>query len=651
MSKKSLLWEGLSFLFPLLLYAYTACPKPYIDDCAEFIFGPVTLSVIHPPGYPIYCILGKIFSYLPIGEIAWRLNFFSGFCTALASLFLYLIIYTITKKEICGLLGAWLFAFADVPWSQAVSAEVYGLNVFFTTLTIYLLIIWRKTKNIKWLYLFSFLYGLSLTNHHLMALLGPAYILYIFWEEPSLIKNIKWYIIMLSLFVLGLTPYLYLPIRAGANPFLNWGDPSNFQRFFFHISRKIYGDIDYKNFYNLSTKLKFFAFFIKELTRQFYLPLFFAGLFGFYKFFKKNLKLNLLSLYVFSSSSFIILYLLQFSYEAIKIYVVTPYFIPSYAIFAVWISVGLNEISHLKLFKEKWMAAFLIFPLILLFGNFHKNNLRNNYVAYDFTKGILDTMDEGAIFFITGDTIIFNTLYLRGVEGYRKDIKLYDYFGIVSGEYLGRDLVFLTEEERGERRRIITNKIVEENYGKKPIYSYADFGLGDDSKYELAEYGLIFKVVKKGEGFQNSIKYCRKIKFRNLGDPKFCPDEKTAMLLTDYYLRLSRFYIKQNKIARAEKILDKMLELNLGEPAAELVEGGLYYLEAGNYKKAYLFFIKAQKADPASIILYFYLAEAQKGLGLYEEARKNYTYFLEHCEGEPNYTEQAQKNLEEIITK
>jgi len=654
--KSNVPWLILSFLAPLVVFAYTACPKAHVDDCGEYIFGPLTLSVIHPPGYPLYCILGKIFSFIPIGDIAWRINVMSGLFTALAALFLYLIIYSLIGRNFWAVSGAWLFAFSSTAWSQSVVAEVYGLNVFFAACTIYLLIEWTKSKDLKWLYLFSFIYGLSLANHSLMALLGPAYLIYILWVDPSLLKNTRWYAVMAGLFILGLTPYLYLPIRANAAPFLNWGNPHNIERFLFHVTRKIYSDINYHDAYGFDTKLKFFNLFIKELTSQFYLPLVLVGLFGLYSSFKKEIKLNFLLLYVFLSSSFIILFFLQFPYNLNKAEVVKVYFIPSYAIFAVWIAVGLNEMSLWLEKKVKfnlnpafWLIALLL-PSILIYNNFFKNNLRNNYIAYDYVKSILNTQDKNAIFFAAGDTVCFDTLYLQAVEGYRKDIKMYDNYGYVSGDYLGDNfnLSFPKEDDKNKQRRIVYNKMIDENYGKHPIYFWENFNLGEDSKYYLANCGILYKALKKGEMYIDSEANWEKVKIRNLNDPKIYQDERIKELLATYYERLGRFYLNWNLPEKAEESFKELLNFN---DAGAINNAGLCLLNANRPQEALQFLERALKINPSETGIYLNLALAQQNTGRYKEAKENYIYFLQRWTGDKQYIVLVEKNLKDIEEK
>ena len=83
----------ISFLF----YLFTISPTVVVGDSGELITVAYSLGIAHPPGYPLFCILGKIFTFLPIGTIAFRVNLMNAFFSSISVLFIYLILL-----KICG---------------------------------------------------------------------------------------------------------------------------------------------------------------------------------------------------------------------------------------------------------------------------------------------------------------------------------------------------------------------------------------------------------------------------------------------------------------------------------------------------------------------------------------------------------------------
>ena len=128
-------------------------------------------------------------------------------------------------------LGAVAFGVSGLFWSQALIAEVYTLHVLLLALVLFVLLLWREGRRDRYLLLAAFLTGLSMTHHLTSGLLLPAAALFVLLVEPR--KVLEWKVVVggAGLFLLGLVPYAYLPLRARMDPPLNIGDPSNQERF------------------------------------------------------------------------------------------------------------------------------------------------------------------------------------------------------------------------------------------------------------------------------------------------------------------------------------------------------------------------------------------------------------------------------------
>jgi hypothetical protein len=217
----------LAFIISLAVYIKTLAPTVTWGDSGELITAAYTLGVAHPSGYPTYTLLGKLFTFIPFGSIAWRVNFMSAIFAAFGILFLYLVLYKMTNSKRGSFIATLVFAFSSTFWSQAVLAEVYTLHIFFLTLNIFLLLLWKETKNIKWLYFFCFSFGLSMTNHITSILFVPAFIIFILFHRKTHLSKIKKKVKLifcgLGFFFFGLLPYLYIPLRSSMNPTWNWG--------------------------------------------------------------------------------------------------------------------------------------------------------------------------------------------------------------------------------------------------------------------------------------------------------------------------------------------------------------------------------------------------------------------------------------------
>ncbi len=223
--------------FALFLYLKTLAPtvlyydRPTLLDSAMFQAQLTTLGVTHPTGYPTYTMLGHLFTYLPVGDPAYRINLFSAIMGALAVFVLYRLGLRLTGSILGAGLGALAFGVGDTYWSQAIIAEVYTLNALFISSVLLLVFRWRDTRRDRYLLAACFLMGLSMTHHLTSGLLLPGAAIFVFAVDKK--KFVQWRLVLkgAGLFLLGLLPYLYLPIRASMNPPMNEADPTTPARF------------------------------------------------------------------------------------------------------------------------------------------------------------------------------------------------------------------------------------------------------------------------------------------------------------------------------------------------------------------------------------------------------------------------------------
>ncbi|MCB0349632.1 MAG: DUF2723 domain-containing protein, partial [Bdellovibrionales bacterium] len=126
-----------AFLIPFFIYFFTAPHSVTFEDSGLFILASYYWGIPHPPGYPLYTMLSHFFTWLPFGEVAFRVSLFSVVCGALGSVFCYLIYKRLSERPILALLAALVVAFSATMWSQMIVAEVYPLNYFLCLMFLY----------------------------------------------------------------------------------------------------------------------------------------------------------------------------------------------------------------------------------------------------------------------------------------------------------------------------------------------------------------------------------------------------------------------------------------------------------------------------------------------------------------------------------
>jgi tetratricopeptide (TPR) repeat protein len=199
---------GVIFWISFLTYLSTMAITTSFWDCGEFIACSYILGVPHPPGAPLYILVGRIFSMLPTSaDIGFRVNVMSPIISGITAMLTYLIIVrllmiwkgqpqTWTKADrisiyASGIIGALAFAFSDSQWFNSVEAEVYAGSMFFTAIVIWLILKWMDYADSpqadRYVLIIFYIMGLAIGVHllNLLALPPMAMIMYARLHKPS----------------------------------------------------------------------------------------------------------------------------------------------------------------------------------------------------------------------------------------------------------------------------------------------------------------------------------------------------------------------------------------------------------------------------------------------------------------------------------
>ncbi|HAL64492.1 MAG TPA: DUF2723 domain-containing protein, partial [Bacteroidales bacterium] len=226
------------FFIAAFVYVSTVEPTVSLWDCGEYISTAYKLQVGHPPGAPLFQLLGRVFSLFALGntsKVAYCINIMSAVASALTVMFLFWSIVLLasqfliynkkndSEKEYLalgmGLSGALAYLFTDSFWFSAVEAEVYALSSLFTAVVFWAILRWNKetidSYRIRWLILIAYLIGLSIGVHQLNLLTIPAIVLVIYFrkKKPSVLGILG--AILLSMGVLAFILYGLVPEIPG----------------------------------------------------------------------------------------------------------------------------------------------------------------------------------------------------------------------------------------------------------------------------------------------------------------------------------------------------------------------------------------------------------------------------------------------------
>lgn len=209
------IWALAAGLGAFCVYWFTLAPTIQGFDSAELTVGAIDLGFVHPTGYPLYMLVGHLFSKLPIGNIAFRLNLMSAFFGSLTIMLLYLLVYQQKRQGLLSLALVALFAMTPVFWSQAIRAEVYTLHTFLMVLTLFCWYTAYKSQRIA-CYAACFIWlGLGVANHLTTIWLWIS-ILIVSISLSGRWKRVTFWGTLGGLLIVGIL-YLYFPIRSLAD--------------------------------------------------------------------------------------------------------------------------------------------------------------------------------------------------------------------------------------------------------------------------------------------------------------------------------------------------------------------------------------------------------------------------------------------------
>jgi hypothetical protein len=426
-TQKEKIAAAVLWLIVFIVYHQTLAQTVGFIDSGELATVAITLGIAHPTGYPLFTLIGRIFSSLPIApEEIVRLNIFASLCVSggIVLFFFFLVEFLGNGKTTNSVLIASAFssltlAFSQTVWSQAVSVEVYALHIVFISSILFLFATAIRTDEPRWWLLFAFVVGLSFTNHLTTLLLAPA-LLYWYFNEHGFNNNSFKKILRLTIpFAAGFSMYLYLPIRAAQHPLLNWGNPQTLEKLTWHISGK---QFRVWMFSSSDVAIKQLNYFFEQLPKEFfYLPLFFA-LIGVVVLLFSDRKKFFIVLLLFTGC---VAYSINYD-----IHDIDAYFLLAFFAVAISASVGVLKIIHQfpSAVPTQLFAAVLLFILaVQIYSNWYEADQSHNSLVEDYTKTILTNLPPHSIVLsYQWDYFVAASYYVQHVKHLRQDVIILD---------------------------------------------------------------------------------------------------------------------------------------------------------------------------------------------------------------------------------
>ena len=326
-------WAWIPLLILILaLYLRTLTPGVVGGDPGELQFVPAILSIPHPTGTPLYILLGKLWSMLPLGPtVAWRMNLLAALSAALACVVVYCTVDLHAQHPLPALGAALSLALGLTFWEQALLADKYAFNALMVAGVVYLTLRWGQARSPGTLRALALVYGLSLAHHRTMALFAPALLAYVWVLEKGALWRDRRRLLGLGALVLApLLLYLYLPWgQARGLPPGTW-HPRTAREWYDYLFDTGRTGLVYVDPNDLGEML---LFYLRTLLRDFTWVGVALGVGGFVAMFRRR----------WLDAAFLLFNYLVQAFLAANHHVPRHwvYFIPSFVLFALWAGEGL----------------------------------------------------------------------------------------------------------------------------------------------------------------------------------------------------------------------------------------------------------------------------------------------------------------------
>ncbi len=435
--KRDLVGLALLFAGAFVLYAASTPRSVMLEDDGLFITLATFASVGHPPGYPLYILLGHLASLAPFGSVAWRVHALSGLMGAFTGACIaYLVLRRTGNRPAAYLAGAAL-AVSEHFWSQAIIADVYTTNTAVVFLTLVLVQEAVANRSARLWVAAAVIYGLGLANHYpLLLLSSPLFLAYAIGAREDFYRRIHYLLPLALLPAAALYGWMVwrslqpLPVNF-LGPIQSWG------AFFAFIDRSIYGHIDQNINAGLSDKLLYAKHFATQALLQFGVAGGIVALWGAFSRYRAGWRLVLAcEVLAFAASSFLIIAMLGFNYEPLRIYTFRPYPLVAYCIFALWMGYGLHALMRsVRDWREPLLPAICVAGALVVAAlgvyNGKRNYRPHDRFAEEQAQAMLDIAEKDTAFVLYADSYVGPMTYLHYVEGRRPNLRLLEYHGLV----------------------------------------------------------------------------------------------------------------------------------------------------------------------------------------------------------------------------
>jgi hypothetical protein len=583
----------------LTIYLLTLAPSVDFIDAGELAAVAHGWGIAHPTGYPLFTLIAGTWAQLPLGDGVYRLNLLAAVLSAAAAgiavqmLFVLLGVRAKAKsgpaakkgkkgkpgasasatvagsagygagddglRLIAAVAGALVLGLTGTFWRTALSVEVYSLHILMLSL-----LLWRASVLFfasengdaafrRRLLLLALLLGLSFANHMSTIFLLPGFAVLLFWRYGRREGFWKDAALALGVFAAGLLPYFYLPLRAAADPWLNWGDPVTAEALYRHVTGAQYSVWMFSSFDAWKTQ---FGYAFTALGRDLVYIGLAAAAVGLAVAWRRSRQLGVFLLLLLGTCL-----VWAAGYD---IHDIDTYFLLGYFILAAGASFFVAELPR-WLGKKRpatsvllVASAVLVLPLLL---NGARVSQRGNYLVEDYTRNMFASLQENALVFsFQWDYWVSASYYYQHVEGLRPDVIVLDKELFRRSWYLEQmrnnfpELTALVSDEMARFESELAkfedgrpynptvieaafngliNAMIDRSYDRRPVYLTIEMEEQFGPDYVRVPEGLAFRLYRSED-----LPPADRLYFPDLRYRPFESDERLVPAIKDMYANM-----------------------------------------------------------------------------------------------------------------
>ena len=628
-TRVSALWPAGVFLAALALFTASAAPEFLFDDNPEFIASAHVLGITHPPGYSLFSLLGKLFSLLLPGAVPLGVNLCSAFFGALGVALVWRALWRLTSRPAIGAAFAALFAVSPVFWSQAAQAEVYASNIFFMALLFNLTLELIGDWSIRNMLLLSLAAALAVINHYTALLALPVMAVAVIIAHRSRFRILlRTAMPALLLACLGLATLAYLPLRAAADPAVNWGDNTSAAGFFKH-ARGVETLRDAEAV-TLAEKKLFARDYLIRTSQQVPWPWFLLFGHGIWALWRRRGRGALIAA-LFASVSVGFLFVLNYLYGPRTSYVVAFFYITSFMLLFVAMGLGAADLLGLLLKRNRAgeaAAAAVLVALVIwgAVGNAATGGLARNRIAAHYGRNMMLTLPRDAALFSPVVTESFPLAALRHVYGQRRDAVLYGKHGDAEGE-LGEKADPFSKVTQDAAEITTPDAFLGRLTAGRQVFLTMG-ALVDKPDMQPVLHGILYRLQKPDLPPDNeaTATLWKRYNLHGVSLDRRDYDYLTRYVVTKYFLLQAASDIQNKRIFAAADMFARLEKFNPDSQFMFLAISNIY-IRLKDFDEALIYLEKAMKAPPEEgerslipLAIYNNAGEFYRNQGRWEES-------------------------------